>query len=346
MIGALQFGRIASLVVVPRVGPTLVVNPLAQVPGVNMSAPQIRMAWTVEKTLSLEPQRATVQLDNLGPITRDALIAAVTRPRETGTPGATLDSRTLVGTTVQLLAGHASLGPPIAVFRGQLTSARNIRVGPTWTTELQLGDGEIGISQGECDRDFPPGTTALAILTYALGCMGLALGPAPVPAPLAAYVLTRGWSAYGPASQVVQSLLAGVAPDLSQLPVLAQAAVGLYQLGQSLAGHQPLAQPVEIYVDDGLAYIVQRSQPLALPPIRLSSLAEPGAVQMIDRPERLDGTGLRLRCLLAPAIRLGQPVIVSSREVLGTYRVQSLVHAGDNRGGETTTQIDVLPVAV
>ncbi len=343
MIGALQFGRQASLVIVPRVGPALTINPLAQVPGTSISTPQLQVGFTVEKTLSLEPQRASVEITNLGQVTREAIVSMVTRPRETGTPGA-LDARGLVGTTVTLLVGHGTIGPPVAVFKGSLSSARNVRVGNTWTTQLDLGDSEIGITQGECDRDFPPGTTALAVLTYALGCMGVALGPAPVPPALAAYQLTSGWSATGRAADVIEALLAGVAPDLSQLPVLAQAAVGLYQLGQSLAGHQTLTQPVEIYVDDGLAYIVQRSRALALPPVRLSSLAETGAVQLVERPERLDGSGLRVRSLLAPAIRLGQAIVISSRDVLGTYRVQGITHSGDNRRGAFLTEIDALPL--
>lgn len=342
MIQAAQYGRLAGLRLTPTAGPPILINLAQRVPGLYQ--PTTRIQFAVAKSTTDEPQRATVRLINLGKLTRDAIAAYARRPQGVASSGLTTDTRVYRGTVVELLAGYEGTGGAAAIFRGDLSAVRSRHVGTEWITTLELGDSEAALTQAELGQTFPAGTPALAVIQAALSAMGLTLGPAPIPAPVASYTLAHPWSCYGRAREAIDGILAGCAPDLSQLPQLLKAAASLASLVGLMSGPSPLTRPVDWYVDDELAYLLQRATALPGPPIVVSSAATPGAVRLLDRPERIDDGGVRIRCLLTPGLRPGWPVTIASRELAGAYRVEAVEHEGDSRQGDFTSSADLRPL--
>lgn len=338
-----QYGRLAGVRLFPLTGPAIWINPTQpRVAGVR-AIPDLRVQFVVQKSTSSEPQRATVRLFNLGKIHRDLIATYARRPQAAAQPSGLVDGRIIRNTIVEVLAGYEGMGAAAAIFRGDLSSVSNRHVGTEWVTTLELGDSEAALTQATLEQSFPPGTPALTVILAALARMGLTLGPAPVPESVSAYVLARGWASYGRARDTIDAILAGCAPDLSQLPTIVKAVGTLASLVGLMSGPSPLTRPVALFVDDGLAYLLQRATALPGAPVQVSATAQPGTIRLLERPERLDDGGVRVRCLLSPGLRPGWPVTIASRELAGAYRIDVVEHAGDLRGGSFTSTADLRP---
>ena len=340
MVAMAQFGRVASVRVLPVANgpPAVVVNPnaLLPVPKGTIAVPDLRVAFSVEKSTSAEPQRAMIQLVNLSRVTRDLLASLARRPQLVTTVGATVDARAWNSTVVELHAGYRG-GFAGMIFRGALSDVRSRHAGTEWITELDCGDSEDVLTHAECDLGFSEGATALDVLTYALGIMGVTLAPGvPPPPQLAAYVLSRGFVAHGRARDTIDAILAGVDLDVPTSAALAA----------EVETGQP-ARSIGFFVEDGFAFFTTRGVPLPGEPVRLSFTTDPlGAARILERPERLANDGLRVRTLLHPGVRPGRGVLVTATQVAGLYRCEAVRHSGDNRGGSAfATEADLQPVA-
>ena len=64
------------------------------------------------------------------------------------------------------------------------------------------------------------------------------------------------------------------------------------------------------------------------------------ATGLIGTPSLTEDEGLRAKMALNGSIELGQLVEVSSEAVDGWFRVKTIVHRGDNWGGEFVTEIE------
>lgn len=102
----------------------------------------LRVAFSIKKTLTKEPNTAEIRVWNLSAESRKAIA-----------------DRHL---PVILSAGYAeSVG---VVFRGDLRFVSHERVGPDWVTKLNCGDGEKSITGDRISRSFGPGTPASQVL--------------------------------------------------------------------------------------------------------------------------------------------------------------------------------------
>lgn len=342
LVPGLQFDRTVSVQVVPtNGGPPMVVNPpTAPIAGVR--PPELHVSFVVRKALSPEPQRAEVRIANLSLLSRSALAAAARSENNVQGIGATSDTRVFAPTQASLIAGYTQVTPGV-LLTGALLRAPSRHVGTDWVTTLQIGDGATELANAQCCQSFQPGTPALEVVRYAATCLGMALAGA-MPAALSAYVLTRGFVAYGRARDVIDAILAGVAPDLSQLNVLARSVVVLGQLYDSFAGNAPLTRPLIWWSEDRTVRILERGTALPAPPVVVSAVGTPGAASLLERPERVEDGRVRVRMLLHPGVRIARRVQVVSDSLAGVYRVDSLEHSGDNRGGTFTTTALLLPV--
>jgi hypothetical protein len=326
-----QFGRVVRITIVPTDGAPIVINPSIQtVPG--LATPELHVAFSVEKSVTPEPQRATVQIANLSKTTRDLIASYARRPSNVTASGLTVDSRVFHGTRVIVEAGYLGTSAA-AIFTGDLASARSRHVSTEWLTTLECGDSEAAISQAECRQSFEPGATALDVITYAVRCLGMTMAPAPVPAAIPAYALARGFVAYGKARETIDAILAGVAPDLGQLNVLARGVAIVGGFFDAFSGTAPLTRPIGWWAEDGAAYFLERGKALPGEAVRVTAQGEPGASRLLERPERLEDGVVRVRMLLNPGVRVGRPVTIVSHELAGPYRVEHVAHAGDNRTG-------------
>lgn len=322
-----QVGRFVRVTIIPEVGPPIVINPLP--PDPTGAPEQVHVLFNVRRTLGPEPARASIQLINLAPSTRAIIAAAAKRPANVRATGLTSDGRVWIGTKCMLEAGYIGTGTT-RLMLGQLCSVQSRHVGTEWITSLDVGDNEVAWTMAECRQSFGVGATTDAILAYAFGVLGLALAP-PIPPGVSAYVLQRGFVAYGRAREVIDAILGGVAPDLSSLPALAQGVSNVVALFDSFAGNAPLTRPMTWWAEDQVAYIIERGRAFPGVPVKVSALAEPGTVRLLERPERIEDGAVQVRMLLHGAVRIARPFVVTSKELAGAYRAEALEHAGGNR---------------
>lgn len=338
-----QFHRGASLTVIPPTGVGIFVNPLILpvAPGIP-NPPQIRIQFSIEKTLSTTPPKATIRVYNMSKLSRDRAAAAVKRtvdfsrawlltPDDRLVSGASLGGSSELVTLasgdsyVKLEAGYG--GSLSTIFEGNTTRVLSEQRGTDWVTTIEAEDGGLSNKNAVATATFDPGQTALDIVKHVVRTMGYLGGsiPALPPPKLALFPLTYGWTIVDRARDVLDEIL------------------------------KPL--DLEWWVDDGELWIVDSGTkdpltgeeiipPSTLPgaPVRVSSIPDPTAIQLLETPKRTESDGIMIRCLLSPTIRVGRSVMIVSLELAGLYRCEVVEHQGDNRGGafETTAYLRTL----
>ena len=317
----LQYDRGTRLRLTPPVDlagppqPPIVLNLLVPVPGLP-APPQASITFSVSKTLTPQPNGAQIRVANLTSTTRDRISGIVRRVVDWRSPAPVLNvdgvlrpggnvfTSTLAGLcAVELEAGYGgALGQ---LFSGTVTRCRTVRSGADRVTELTCTDG-IGASVAVANRSFTPGTPALAVVQYLAEVLGLGLAPTQGLAAFSGFVLHGGLHAHGD-------------PLVGLTDVL-----GVVQLGW--------------WIEDGQLWVLGDGETLPGQPVVVSAEPIPGAVRLRQEPDVLDQGALRIRATLAPEIRLGHAVVVAGSDLRGTYRVEALVHSGNNRGGDFTTE--------
>lgn len=319
-----QFDRFASARIVPAFGPGVLINPY--VPGAPLPTPNaIRIVATVEKSLGAEANRASVTVYNLGPFQRDR-VAGVSRQtytlgEMTGITGITRAQRNRVlasggamdPVVITSIDGFATLkleaGYPGAigvVFDGVCETAVNEYDGVDWRSTLRTSDASLAISKAITDATpVTPGTTAAAYVASLAAQMGLSVGP------------------------LTATNLIGYAFPRTYVPGPVRCRDELNEL---LGGLE-----CEWWIEDSTLYVTNFGEPLPLPPIVLTNVPTVAGMMLLDRPRQAEGGGLEVRTLLAPQMQLGRAVNVVTADVAGAYRVDSIRHQIDNRGGDFST---------
>jgi hypothetical protein len=318
-----QYDRGVRVTIYPPqdlVGPSrgeIVVNARTPVQGVP-SEPQIHVQATVARALGPSPGTATIRLYNLAQTTRDQIsgvVRSLARWRPIA-PVVTVDGLLRAGgqDVTSTLAGMAAVkldagwsGTLETLFLGTVVRPpRHYRQGPLRVTELQCSDGGFGDAVSCPSKAFPPQTPALTILEYLAGVLGCQVAPTQGLAAFAGYKLAQPMTVFGDAAQGITDLC-----DPLRLTWWIESGQ-LYLLGEgeSLPGQATVVTPQEI----------------------------PGAIRLYGEPEPADDGALRITCALASAIRCGHMVTIAASEQRGTYRVESVGHQVDNRGGGFASQ--------
>ena len=319
-----QFDRHASVNVIPAAGPGVLVNPPAP-GGLGLaSVPELRVVFSVEKSTTHDPNRAEIKIWNLGDIERRRCDGSV-KPiaNDPGSLGL-IDQRIPLTATVQLLAGYQ--GGMAQIFRGNGATVDHEHPDVHWITTIRAGDGLWPLSQAVANRAYAPGTPALEVVTYLATTMGLALSATQATSALSLYLLQGPLVCFGRARDALEQLLGGL--------------------------------PVEWWVDDGALVIlpvldsVQSELGLApaiaalpLPLVIVSPDPVPGAARLLEMPRRLEDGKASIAMLLYPEMRPGRQVSIAGQtELFGLYRAERVVHRGDNRGGDFTTECELRPM--
>lgn len=321
MVVVRQYDRGIRLTVFPPVTldgsvlPPFLVNPIPP-PGAGLPAlPQIHVRFTVDKSLTPEPQRATITVWNLAKTTRDTISGAAKRvvdwiPGGVSTPIETIDGRIFAAdpTIVDTIGGlaHARLeagyGAALSVlFQGSVAPVINRRSGTDWITTMQAGDSELGLTQAVAGKSFEPGTPASAVLVYLAKTLGLTVAPTPSIATLATCILENGIVAEGRAREGLADLLG--------------------------------AADLDWWVEDGVLWVLGPGEFVPGIPILTSSEDLPGMHRLLEAPMRTDDNGVVVKMRLAPEVSPGKRLVIAASELAGEYRVEHVTHAGDNRSG-------------
>lgn len=298
----------------PPAGP-LLINRAVPISG-QPAPPQSAVTFSVAKTLSPEPNGATISLYNLTPSTRDRISGTVRRivdwlpsalvVKIDGQlrPGGNEVTSQLAGMCgIVLDAGYSgALGH---IFIGTVTRCRTARSGADTITTLTCTDGGFQVGVAVANQVFAPKTPALAVLRYLAGVLGLEVAETQGLELLAGFILPGGMNA----------------------------------IGDPHAGIRDILAPLQLawWIEDGQIWVLADGETLPGQPVVVTMEPIPGAVRLREQPEVLDQGGLRIRCTLAPQIQLGHAVLVAGSDQRGIYRVETVSHGGFNRGGAFET---------
>ena len=310
-IGALDAGVLGTVDSDGR--PAIVINPAGQ-------SPQLEVDFSCSMSITPDANYASVRIMNLAPGTRERLAGVTKRKLDVskeiaGMPAlqaalggaSTVEVATVNRGDCYVKIDGGYLPTPARMFEGSCEWTRHAKVGPTWITEMNIGDGLSTMMEGLSAKTFPPGTTLFEVIAHVIDSMALGRG-----------------------NVTEQRLTEIVGPGQTTFPF------GFTTLGESKWLLSTLIKDFdgEWFVDRGECYIVRKGEALPDPPLTVSF--EQG---MISTPEPLDGGKFRVRSMLRPDIRLGRKVAVVRANFEGTYRVERLAHAVNNRGGAAITDM-------
>ncbi len=135
--------------------------------------------------------------------------------------------------------------------------------------------------------------------------------------------------------QIIEAMGMAVGP-LDAIPDYVQLTDGYSRTGAGMAALRDLLEPrgLTAYEIAGTVHIAGSDQPLAGGVFDVSE-----RTGMIGSPALTD-TGVRVKLALNGALQLDQTVELHSLRLNGRFKVVSIVHRGDNWGGEFVTEIE------
>jgi hypothetical protein len=295
-------------------------------------------AFEVTKTLSPDPNRATIWIYNLNRISRDR-VSGITRrkvafgPEALGLPGlaginAELADVAMGLTHVKLFAGYGRALQQI--FEGDTQTVRHRRPdNVTWETELDTGDTATRMRASQIQKTYAAGTPVLTTIIDVAGHMGVSIAAdsmARLNAWLAGSVHEYGATIAGNCPDVMTALL-----DIANI-------VGVdVVLDRLEAG---LETDVRWSIQDGELVVFGPRDVLAQPPVDLRP--ETG---LVGRPELLENGAISVQALMDPNLRPGATVALTSRDVTGAFRVDSVRHSGTtDSGGSFISECQLMSV--
>lgn len=150
---AVRFGRTVILVLASQVSPAKKSNAGRFFRAYTRQTviENLRIRFTVEKTLGKDSNSATIYITNLASKTRSEF---QTKPAH-----------------ITLNAGYA--GENKMLYRGDIRSARSYRKGTEWETEVVCGTGEYAALHARVSASFGPGTTRMDMIKAVVDTFGL-----------------------------------------------------------------------------------------------------------------------------------------------------------------------------
>ena len=265
----------------------------------------LRVAFSIKKSLEKEPNTAEVTVYNLSEGTRGKLVQKFT--------------------PVLLRAGYGSESTPGnfgIIFQGDARTIDHVRQGSDWKTKLALGDGERAYGYAYTEQSFKGGTPhkvvirALATATLLnTGNLEAALVSARFTNSAATF--RRGYSFHGRAYEALEKLMRS------------------HGFTTSIQGGALLFTPIQFGRED-----FTQTVPLISEASGMVGSPEHGTPDKKNNKPAL----LKVRTLLRPEIQCGGLVSIQAEKVKGTYLVMTLNHTGDTMGGAWYTDLEVKPL--
>lgn len=203
------------------------------------------------------------------------------------------------GLYVQLSAGYVD--GVFEIFAGDLRRAiTTLENKTTYQTIIESGDGEKRYQKARINKSFAPGTTTRAAVTALVAALDVGEGN-----------------------------LADVADALSLGGTGTSYGSGVTLSGQASAELTELVRSVgyEWLIRDGNILFLKRGQPH----LTLARKLTPNT-GLVGSPT-VDNDGvLNAQCLMIAGVDVGNAVVVESKNIQGTYRVEKATFSGDTRG--------------
>lgn len=299
------FGRVAELVVGKSGGNGILIKDL-------------RVSFGIEKTASETLNNSKISIYNLNP-----------------------DNRKLVETpnnAVILKAGYSEDIGAITIFVGIIRRSLTIREGVDWVTELELDDGLIAYRDSKFSLTFPPGAKGSDVIAGVAKEFDLPV--LPIPADIASKTYPNGFSFVGRSrdamGKVCQYLGAEWSIQNQQIQVLKKGGVAkrtaiLLSPETGLIGSPALEAKTLSDKAAAKQGITTNS----------SGVIKRNTEKNGDIKERLEIQGYKCKSLLQPTILPGDLVKLKSEGIDNFFKVEKVVHSGDNFGADWHSELSL-----
>jgi hypothetical protein len=288
---ARYFQKIASVIAWRETIPpatSFVARPLTR--GEQLEITDLRIRFKVERSLAKTPNQADLWISNLAESTR-----------------ADLEVKPLA---VQLNAGFD--GEARLLFDGDLRFGMSEQDGPTWTTLMQLGDGDRAYANARVNRSYKDGTTYRTVLTDVAHSMGVELPKRLATDPALDAQFLTGASVAGYSRDVLSEVLP----------------FGYHWSFQN--GN------LEILRDDQVssttAILIDKDHGLI------------GSPKFGSPPRSGKPPHVTVKCQINPELVPGCLVELVSRAKSGFFRAEKVRHLGDTHGNEWRTEVEIKPM--
>lgn len=278
-------------------------------PEINLEySDTLRMSFSIKKDLTSEPNEGNFKIWNLNPDNRKK----IEKP----------DQR------VDLYAGYRDNGGVVKMWAGNITQVVSKEEGQDITTEIKAGDGAMQLRDNWFSLNYPAGTAGDVIVKRIGQEMGL-----PVTFGEDAHFGTfeSGYSFMGIGRDALDAICYGSGVTWSIQN-------GVLQI--ILNGGTTTQQGLVLAPDSGLIgspeRIVKSNPKPDKDNPKQKKRKETGKVKYEKK------AGWRIKTLLVPTVNPGDAIKIESRLITGWFRVETITHSGDYRGGDWTSEMELV----
>lgn len=287
-----------------------------QVSLAGLTFTELTVRFTVSRSLEREPNKASIEVVNLGEAERQALVALnIYVPRKTssaqaGASKATTNAGRLGRIPVELSAGYDQRHT--LIFRGFLERADIEFAGADVLTRIEGEDGGVGFFGAGLSQSFPKGTRKTEVARALIQSLGVGLGNfAEVERALGSSTFPNGTVVYGPAHRNLADLLRPFRLRYS----IQQGSCQFQVIGAGVEGRR--VQALRLAPDSGL----------------------------LGWPKRASTGEVVVQTLMLPGADPGSYVVLATGDASldRTYRIVRVETRGDTDGQEWGHVITLLP---
>ncbi len=302
---------------------------------------EIRIAFSVTKTLDQAPNTATIKITNLAPERVDQIQGVVvSRVEWTLAERAALRVAGLSSAPIETIYDNAGIAavvlswgyegavpplpfPPLSEgFVGGSVSMEVEDDGETSTLSLKCEDAGQIMTAARLNQSYSSGTDTVTIVVDLINAMGLQVNEANLRNLMQSSLIKRGI----PIGKLLQ--IGGY--NASRVPAAQQ----LYRIMKSL--------DLRWSAQDGRFLLLDRESVIpGYPPIVLSAATD----TLFNNPRRRQAQQMSAQTWATPEIRPGREVLIQANELSTQYRVDRVTHTGDTEeGGASVPVLDKIQI--
>jgi len=282
----------------------------------------LRISFSIEKTLTETLNTSTIRIYNLNPTSRKLV----------ETPN----------NAVILKAGYRQDKGALTIFVGIVRRSLTVREGVDWVTELELDDGLIAYRDSKFSTSFAPGAKGVDVLRQVADKFGIAVGK--LPDAIEQKIYPNGFSFVGRArdamakvcnylglewsiqNQTIQVLKKGGSRERTAIVISPE--TGMIKspqleaktMSDKLAAKQGLTT-------NSAGVVTKKSDKLT--------------VRGDPPKDRLEVQGYKVETLLQPTILPGDVVKIKAEGIDNWFKVEKCTAQGDTHGDEWVTELSV-----
>lgn len=288
----------------------------------GLSIKDLRMSFSIEKSLNETLNTSTIKIYNLSP-----------------------DSRKTVETpnnALILKAGYADDKGALTIFVGIVRRTLTRREGADWVTELELDDGLIAYRDSKYSTTFKPGSSGLDVMRQVADQFGLPV--LNMPEGLEDKTYPNGFSFVGRVRDAMNKVCNYMGCEWS----IQNQEIQILKKGGSRARTALVVSQDSGMIGSPELEAKTMSEKLAAKQ-GLTTNSDGVVTVQSDKPtatgktpkDRLEVQGYKVNMFLQPTVLPGDAIKIKARGVDNFFKVEKVTHQGDTHGPEWVTEVSV-----